>query len=77
MKQVEEATKIRAGYLAEFERDNFGVLPAVYVQGYLKTYANFLQLDGEAMVQELKAGRVPGSTRFTSVLPRMSPSTTS
>ena len=53
-KQVEEATKIRAGYLEELERDNFDMLPAVYVQGSLKTYANFLQLDGEALVQELK-----------------------
>jgi cytoskeletal protein RodZ len=53
-KQVEEATKIRAGYLEELERENFDVLPAVYVQGSLKTYANFLQLDGEALVQELK-----------------------
>ena len=54
LKQVEEATKIRAGYLKELERENFDVLPAVYVQGSLKTYANFLQLDGEALVQELK-----------------------
>ena len=53
-KQVEEATKIRAGYLEELERENFDVLPAVYVQGSLKTYANFLQLDGEALVQQLK-----------------------
>jgi hypothetical protein len=54
LKQVEEATKIRAGYLKELERENFDVLPAVYVQGSLKTYANFLQLDGVALVQELK-----------------------
>src|SRR5215203_4374932 len=52
--QVEEATKIRAAYLRELERENFDVLPAVYVQGSLKTYANFLGLDGEALVQELK-----------------------
>jgi transcriptional regulator with XRE-family HTH domain len=59
LKQVEDATKIRAAYLAEFERENFGVLPAVYVQGSLRTYANFLQLDGEEMVRELKRRRVP------------------
>jgi Helix-turn-helix domain len=52
--QVQEATKIRAGYLKELERENFDVLPAVYVQGSLKTYANFLQLDGEALVRQLK-----------------------
>jgi transcriptional regulator with XRE-family HTH domain len=59
LKQVEEATKIRAGYLAELERENFGVLPAVYVQGSLKTYANFLHLDGDAMVRELKRRQAP------------------
>jgi cytoskeleton protein RodZ len=59
LKQVEEATKIRAAYLAELERENFGVLPAVYVQGSLKTYANFLQLDGEEMVRELKRRQAP------------------
>jgi len=57
-KQVEEATKIRAGYLKDLERENFDVLPAVYVQGSLKTYANFLQLDGEALVQQLKRRQV-------------------
>ena len=57
--QVEEATKIRAAYLRELERENFNVLPAVYVQGSLKTYANFLQLDGEAMVRELKRRQTP------------------
>src|SRR5215212_2445406 len=58
-KDVEEATKIRAGYLEGLERENFEVLPAVYVQGSLKTYANFLHLDGEALVQELKRRQAP------------------
>lgn len=57
LKQVEEATKIRAGYLADLERENFDVLPAVYMQGYLKTYAGFLHLDADAMVGELKRRR--------------------
>jgi hypothetical protein len=57
LKQVEQATKIRARYLEELERENFDVLPAVYVQGSLKTYANFLQLDGEALARELRRRR--------------------
>ena len=52
--QVEEETKIRARYLRELERENFDVLPPVYVQGSLKTYANFLGLDGETLTRELK-----------------------
>ena len=52
--QVEQATKIRARYLRELERENFDVLPAVYVQGSLRTYADYLGLDTEALVRELK-----------------------
>jgi hypothetical protein len=57
LKQVEQATKIRARYLRELECENFDVLPAVYVQGSLKTYSNFLRLDGEALVRELRRRR--------------------
>jgi hypothetical protein len=57
LKQVEEATKIRAVYLADLEWEHFNVLPAVYMQGYLKTYASFLHLDADAMVGELKRRR--------------------
>ena len=52
--QVEQATKIRARYLKDLELENFDVLPAVYVQGSLRTYADFLGLDSEALVRELK-----------------------
>jgi transcriptional regulator with XRE-family HTH domain len=54
LQQVEQATKIRARYLEELERGNFGVLPAVYVRGSLRTYADHLRLDGEALTRELK-----------------------
>jgi cytoskeletal protein RodZ len=53
--QAEQETKIRARYLQAFERGNFDVLPAVYVLGSLKTYADFLGLDGAALSGELKA----------------------
>src|SRR3712207_5088048 len=59
LKQVEQATKIRARYLRELERENFDVLPAVYVQGSLRTYANFLHLDAEALVRELRRRQAP------------------
>ena len=54
LRQVEQATKIRARYLKELELENFDVLPAVYVQGSLRTYADYLGLDSEALVRELK-----------------------
>src|ERR687897_2045920 len=52
--QVEEATKIRTRYLRDLENENFDVLPAVYMLGSLKTYAEHLGLDGAAMTTELK-----------------------
>src|SRR3712207_4613189 len=56
--QVEDATKIRARYLRDLEREDFDVLPAVYVLGSLKTYADFLGLDGAALSRQLKASLV-------------------
>jgi hypothetical protein len=51
--QVELATKIRAKYLRALEDEQFGVLPAQpYVKGFLRTYAEFLGLDGQLYVDE-------------------------
>ena len=52
--QVEERTKVRARYLQDLEQENFDVLPSVYVLGSLKTYADHLGLDGEALSADLK-----------------------
>ena len=59
LQQVEEATKIRFRYLRDLENENFDVLPAVYVLGSLKTYAEHLGLDGAAMTRELKRRQAP------------------
>ena len=56
--QVEQETRIRSRYLRDLERENFDVLPAVYVLGSLKTYADFLGLDGAALSRQLKASLV-------------------
>src|SRR5918998_6440011 len=61
---VEQATKIRKRYLAGLEREDYGVLPdAVYAQGFLKTYANYLGLDGEELARELRDRRRPRRER--------------
>ena len=61
---VEQATKIRKRYIAGLEREDYGVLPdAVYVQGFLKTYANYLGLDGEELSRQLKDRRKPRRER--------------
>ena len=62
--EVENATKIRKRYLSGLEREDFGVLPdAVYARGFLKTYANYLGLDGEELSRELKDRRKPRRER--------------
>ncbi len=57
--QVEEATKIRVRYLRDLERENFDVLPAVYVLGSLKTYADYLELNGSRSPGSSRTGRRP------------------
>src|SRR5918994_7287181 len=44
LQQVEEVTKIRARYLRDLENENFEVLPAVFMLGSLKTYAEHLEV---------------------------------
>jgi cytoskeleton protein RodZ len=62
--EVEHATKIRKRYLAGLEREDYRMLPdAVYIQGFLKTYANYLGLDGEELSRELKNRRAPRRER--------------
>jgi cytoskeleton protein RodZ len=74
LEEVEHATKIRKRYLAGLEREDYGVLPdAVYARGFLKTYANYLGLDGEELSRELKDRRRPRRERgVTYGLPRTS-----
>jgi cytoskeletal protein RodZ len=60
LKDVEQATKIRTRYLEGLEREDYSMLPdAVYIHGFLKTYANFLGLDGERLSRVLRERRVP------------------
>lgn len=64
LKDVEQATKIRIRYLEGLEREDPTVLPDhVYARGFLKTYANFLGLDGEKLARELKDRRSPRRDR--------------
>jgi hypothetical protein len=51
--EIELATKVRAKYLHALEDEQFELLPAQpYVKGFLRTYAEFLGLDGQLYVDE-------------------------
>lgn len=56
LREAEEATKIRLKYLKDLENENFDDLPGrAYVIGFLKTYAKYLQIEDQALVEEYKA----------------------
>jgi Helix-turn-helix domain len=51
--EAELATKIRAKYIRALEEEDFAALPAdTYARGFLRSYADYLGLDGEIYVDE-------------------------
>jgi cytoskeletal protein RodZ len=51
--EAELATKIRVKYIRALEEEDFEALPAdTYARGFLRTYADYLGLDGEIYVDE-------------------------
>src|SRR4051794_24131350 len=59
--QAELVTKIRGKYLRALEEEHFEVLPAeTYVKGFLRTYAEYLGLDGQLYVDEYNSRFVIG-----------------
>lgn len=53
IKKAEEATKIRAKFLEALEDDDYDNVPEpVYIKGFIRTYANFLGLNGFKLVKE-------------------------
>lgn len=66
LSEVEAATRIRLRYLSAIENEEWDVLPGgVYTRGFIRTYASFLGLDGERLVEDYRASverwhRTPG-----------------
>lgn len=51
--EIESTTKIRGKYLRALEDERFEVLPSpTYVKGFLRTYAEYLGLDGQLYLDE-------------------------
>jgi cytoskeleton protein RodZ len=66
IRTAETRTKIRTKYLRALENEEWDVLPGpAYARAFLRTYAELLGLDGEALVDEYRArveepdGRAP------------------
>jgi cytoskeleton protein RodZ len=59
--ELEQGTKIRGKYLRALEDEQFDVLPAqTYVKGFLRSYAEYLGLDGQLYVDEYNSRFVVG-----------------
>jgi hypothetical protein len=69
--QAEQVTKIRVKYLRALEEERFDVLPSdTYVRGFLRTYADYLGLDGQLYLDEYTSRFATGEN---SPRPRRSP----
>jgi cytoskeleton protein RodZ len=54
--EIETGTKIRGKYLQALEEEHFDVLPGeTYIKGFLRTYAEYLGLDGQLYVDEFNS----------------------
>jgi helix-turn-helix protein/uncharacterized protein DUF4115 len=57
---VEVATKIRAKYLRALENEEFAMLPGgTFAKTFLRTYAEYLGLDAQLLVEEYRAQHDP------------------
>ncbi|MFL5820851.1 MAG: helix-turn-helix domain-containing protein [Solirubrobacteraceae bacterium] len=58
--EVEVATKIRAKYLRAIENEEWELLPGpTFVKSFLRTYADYLGVDGRLLVEEYKLRHEP------------------
>ena len=56
LEKAAEATRIRQGYLRALEADDFSAMPSpVQARGFLRNYAQYLDLDLDQVVEELRA----------------------
>ena len=71
--EIEQGTKIRGKYLRALEDEQFDVLPAqTYVKGFLRSYAEYLGLDGQLYVDEYNSRFVIGEEEHPARRPRRS-----
>ncbi|MEO6568421.1 MAG: helix-turn-helix domain-containing protein, partial [Opitutaceae bacterium] len=56
IREAAEATKIRGDYLQKFESNHFDIgLTEIYTRGFLRTYANFLKVPADRLLNDYAA----------------------
>ena len=69
-KDIEKGTSIRALYIEYIEKGEYDELPGdVYTKGFIRSYANFLKLDANALVQAFTAERHEGTATAAPAAP--------
>lgn len=62
IQDVEDGTSIRASYIEAIENGEYDKMPGrVYAKGFVKNYANFLNLNGDEMVKQFVAEVSPAA----------------
>lgn len=65
LREASEVTKIRSEYLGNFENNTFDLkLPEVYIRGFLRSYAQFLKLNGDKIITDYNAHQL-GESEFS------------
>jgi hypothetical protein len=60
LNEVEAAIKIRVRYLQAIENEEWDALPGgAYTRGFIRTYANYLGLDGDRLADDYKRSAAP------------------
>jgi cytoskeletal protein RodZ len=66
LEKVFEATRIRLPYLQALEADDLSAMPSpVQARGYLRNYAEFLGLNFDQLLEEMRASSVPADEMIT------------
>ena len=76
IEQAAQDTRISPRFLEALEAEQFDSLPAaVYVRGFLRSYANYLRLDATPLLAALEGGGPPvaGPDRFVGGPPQLRP----
>jgi cytoskeleton protein RodZ len=56
LQQAEDDTKIRVKYIQAMENEDFDVMPSpAYVKGFVRTYATYLGLDADMLLEEYRS----------------------
>jgi cytoskeleton protein RodZ len=68
--EVEATTKIRAKYLRALEHEDFDLLPGpTFVKTFLRTYAEYLGLDAQLLIEEYRAQYEPREADAQPLIP--------